>query len=92
MAKPKRITKDAVVGIYDNCEYVARIYADKIVVVTPYVKWVGNTGGYAERKDTIRDTKTISDVLADLVDNREDSAWARIGNYLGDEWLAYSGM
>jgi aspartate ammonia-lyase len=92
MAKPlNTITKDVIVGIYDNCEYVARIYADKIIVVTPYIKWVGNTGGYAESKQTIRDSKTIAAVLADLADDCEDTAWSKIGNYLQDDWLSQAG-
>ena len=28
----KTITFDCKVGIYDNCAYVARVYADKIIV------------------------------------------------------------
>lgn len=92
MANPiNTITKDVKVGIYDNCEYVARVYADKIIVVTPYVKWVGNTGSYAEHKDAIRDKKIIDAVLADLSDGCEESAWGRIGNYLQDGWLAQGG-
>jgi len=92
MSKPlNTITKDVSVGIYDNCEYVARIYTDKIIVVTPYVKWVGNTGGYAERKEAIRDPKTIAAVLVDLADDCEASAWEKIGNYLHDSWLSQAG-
>lgn len=49
----KTITKGVKVGIYENCEYVARIYPDRIVLTSPYVRWVGNTGGYAERKERI---------------------------------------
>lgn len=82
------ITKDVSVGIYDNCEYIARIYSDKIIVVSPYVKWVGNSGGYAERKEAIRDQKVIDAVLADMADDCADSAWSKIGRYLDDEYLA----
>ena len=82
------ITKSVQVGIYENCEYIARVYADKIIVVSPYVKWVGNTGGYAERKVAIRDVKVVNAVLADLSDDREDSAWAKIGRYLDDAYLS----
>ena len=63
------ITKDCNVGIYDNCEYIARIYPDRIVVTSPYVKWVGNTGGYAERKERITDTATLAAVHAALEDD-----------------------
>ena len=89
MANPKfTISRDVSVGIYDNCEYVARIYADKIIVVSPYIKWIGNSGGYAERKEAIRTPATIDAVLADLADDCEDSAWAKIGRALGDEYLS----
>ena len=87
----KTITKDCKVGIYDNCEYIARIYADRIVVTSPYVKWVGNTGGYAERKERITDTRTLASVKAALADDAEDSAWGAIGRALGDDWLAQAG-
>lgn len=89
MANPIRtITKDVQVGIYENCEYVARIHKDKIILVTPYVKWAGNSGGYAEKKDAIRDQKVIDAVLLDLKDDCEDSAWSKIGRHMDDEFLA----
>ena len=92
MANPKyTITLDTKVGIYENCEYVARVYADKIIVVSPYVKWVGNTGGYAEQKEAIRDPKTVAAVLQDLDDDAESSAWAKIGKSLGNDYLAWQG-
>ena len=83
----KTLTKSARVGIYENCKYVARIYADKIVVTTPFVKWVGNTGGYAERKDTIRDANTIARVCAAISADNFEAAWAIIGDRLGDAYL-----
>lgn len=86
------ITKDVSVGIYDNCQYVARIYKDKIIVVSPYVKWAGNTGTYAEKKEAIRDPKVIDAVLADMADDCKDSAWAKIGRNLGNDYLAYSNL
>lgn len=89
MANPKyTITRDVSVGIYDNCEYTARVYADKIIVVSPYVKWVGNSGGYAERKEAIRTPEVVAAVLADLADDCEDSAFAKIGRAIDDEYLA----
>lgn len=89
MANPKHtLTKDVKVGIYDNCEYVARVYADKIILVSPYVKWVGNTGGYAESKVAIRDQAIVSRVLADIADDAEDSAWGKIGRAVSDDYLA----
>mgnify|MGYP003431720302 FL=1 len=88
MANPEyTITKDVQVGIYDS-EYVARIYKDKIIVVSPYVKWVGNTGGYAESKQSIRDKKIIDRVIQDLHDDCEESSWELIGCAISDEWLA----
>lgn len=78
MTKPlNTITRAVHVGIYDS-EDVARVYADKIVVIRPYVRWVGNTGGYAERKTSIRDPEIIAEVLADLADGSDDSAWDKI--------------
>lgn len=85
------ITKDVQVGIYDS-EYVARIYKDKVIVITPYVKWVGNTGGYAESKESIRDQKTVDRIIKELDDDCEDTAWEVIGNYLQDTYLAASGF
>lgn len=91
MATPKHtITKDVKVGIYENCEYVARVYADKIILVSPYVKWVGNTGGYAESKVAIRDQAVVARVLLDIADDAEDSAWAKIGRAVGDDHLAHA--
>jgi hypothetical protein len=83
-----KITKDVQVGIYENCEYVARVYADKIILVSPYVKWVGNTGGYAESKVALRDPKLVADVRTDLADDAEDSAWGKIGRYVQDGYLS----
>ena len=81
------ITSDVNVGIYDNCQYIARIYADKIITVSPYVKWIGNSGGYAERTEVIRDKATVDTVLLDMADQCEDSAWATIGRRLDDTYL-----
>lgn len=88
MTTPKHtITKDVQVGIYDS-EYVARIYNDKIIVVSPYVKWVGNTGGYAESKQSIRDQATVDKIIKELDDDCEDSAWELIGQAIGNDWLS----
>jgi len=90
MATPRYlITKDVKVGIYDS-EYAARVYKDKIVVTIPYVKWVGNTGGYAESKAAIRDMAVIDAVAADLADDCNGSAWRKIGRALGDDYLTNS--
>ena len=91
MSKPiQTITKDCQVGIYDNCEYIARVYADKIIVVSPYVKWIGNTGGYAEAKNAIRDAATIKSASAALADDCEDDFWQVVGNYLQDGFLSHA--
>ncbi len=74
------------VGIYDSA-YVARIYSDKIIVVSPYVKWVGNTGGYAESKQSIRDQRIVDRVIQELADDCETSAWNIIGGALDNEYL-----
>lgn len=91
MANPKfTISQDCKVGIYDNCAYTARVYSDKIIVVSPYVKWIGSTGGYAERKVAIRTPATVAAVLADIADDCADSAWGKIGRALNDEYLSNS--
>ena len=85
------ITKDVQVGIYDS-EYIARIYKDRVIVITPCVKWVGNTGGYAESKESIRGQETVDRIIKELDDDREETAWEIIGNYLQDAYLAESGF
>jgi len=89
----KTLTKDARVGIYDS-EFVARVYSNMIVVISPYVKWVGNTGGYAEYRDTIRDEEIILKVLKSLEDEDEDAAWDYIHHATDDitrygNWYCY---
>lgn len=87
MARPIcKITKDVVVGIYDS-EYSANIYADKIIVTTPYIKWIDNSGSLDTKKNAIRDKKIIDKVIAVLNDDCEDSAWDIIGRELYDEHL-----
>ena len=68
------ITNDVSVGIYDNCQQVARIYDDRTVAILPYVKWVGNTGGYAERKFRITGP-AHAEILAAINDGADDTAW-----------------
>ena len=75
------ITADVSVGIYDNCQQVARIYADKIVCVLPYIKWAGNTGGYAEKREVIRVKSIVDKVIEAMADGCEDSAWSEIDRY-----------
>lgn len=55
-----KITKSCSVGIWDNEQYVARIYADKITVQHPCVRWVDNTGSLCFKRHTIRDGATVA--------------------------------
>lgn len=89
MANPKfTITKDVSVGIWNDEQYIARVYADKIIVESPCVKWVNNCGSLAVSKEAIRNPGVISAVLADLADDCEQTAWEKIGNALNDQYLA----
>jgi hypothetical protein len=72
------ISNDIHVGIWDNCTRSANIYADKIIVREPYVKWINNSGNLAWKRIAIRDQKTIKAVIADLQDDCTDSAWQKI--------------
>lgn len=75
------ITKEIQVGIYES-EQVARVYPDKIIVVWPTVKWVGNSGGYHEEKHAIRNQSIVDAVRQDLADECEDSAWEKITRHI----------
>lgn len=75
------LTKAAQVGIYD-CQFVARIYRTMIVVIHPYVKWVGNSGTYAEYKHTIRDKNVVRNIIESL--DNEDLAWTLIRRAIDD--------
>jgi hypothetical protein len=87
MAKPLYvITLDVKVGIYD-AEYFARVYADKIVLLSPYVKWIGSSGSYAEKKVTIESEKVVQDALDALSKGEENRAWNIIGDYVDDDYL-----
>ncbi len=44
----KKWEYDLQVGIYDSI-LIVRLYADRAVARVPHVRWVGSTGGYAER-------------------------------------------
>ena len=74
------------VGIY-NSQYKARMYRDKIIITVPCVRWVGNTGGYHERKEAIRDQAIVDAVMADYDDGCMASAWGRIGLSIDDPYL-----
>jgi hypothetical protein len=84
----KTIYANTQVGIYDNCQYIARIYRDKIIVTSPTVRWVGNTGGYHETKEAIRDQAVVDAVAADYADDCIESAWHKIGRVLDNDFLA----
>lgn len=60
----KKIQKPIQVGIFDST-LVARCYRDKIIITEPYVRWVGNTGGYAVRKHRIDDPAQVAAFRAD---------------------------
>ena len=47
------------VGIYDNCTQTIRLYEDRVCIKSPYVRWIGNTGGYAEAHYRVTDPKVI---------------------------------
>jgi len=81
----QQITKAVKVGIYENSSYVATVYANKIILTIPYVRWIGNSGNYAERKVALRDHELITKVIADLADGAEDSAWVKIGRAVQDD-------
>lgn len=86
------ITKDVSVGIWNNEKYVARIYKDKVIVVSPYVRWVNNSGNLDYRKESIRDQKTVDRIIQELNDDCEDTAWGVIGNHLDDTYLSTLGF
>lgn len=68
------IEKSVQVGIYDNCTQSARVYEDRTIATLPYVKWVGNTGGYAEEKRRLTGAQHAA-ILSLLEDGAEDDAW-----------------
>ena len=92
------LTIDVRVDIWDT-EYTARIYRDKIVVTSPYTRWVNNSGSLDSTKDIIRDPGVIASIIKthesaiaddeyDLTDNAADAAtWYKIGRAINDEWL-----
>lgn len=71
------------VGIYENCDKIAKIYDDKILLTIPEVKWTDNTGSYNETKVSIRDKKVIAAVIKEMEDECEDSAW----NLINEEYI-----
>jgi hypothetical protein len=87
MNKPLHtLSFDCKVGIWETA-YVARIYTDKIIIESPGIKWVNNSGSLTTSKNAIRDKSIIDQVLADIADDCESSAWEKIGAYLDDYYL-----
>jgi hypothetical protein len=62
------------VGIYDNCTQTIRLYEDRVCIKEPYVKWIGNTGGYAEAHYRVTDPGTVEDLTALAQAELDDSA------------------
>lgn len=62
------------VGIYDNSSWSVRLYADRAVARIPYVKWVGNTGGYAEQHERItgKQHAELLEIARQQVDDEAD--------------------
>jgi hypothetical protein len=69
------IEKEVKVGIWENRNMVARIYDDKVIVIEPYVRWMGNSGVLAEAKKSIRNPKTVARINQEMTDDCEDTAW-----------------
>ncbi len=79
MGKPiKKIEKSIQVGIWGDCDCIARIYADKIIITEPIVRWRNNTGSLSTKKWAIRSPKLIALILQDTNDDCIDEAWSRI--------------
>lgn len=74
MAKPiAQWTDNIKVGIYDG-EWRLNLYNDKAILHKPYVKWVGSTGGYAEKTHRITGAhlERIKTVRADEIEDECD--------------------
>ena len=88
MPKPiYTISKDVSVGIWNNAQYVARIYTDKVIVVSPYVRWRNNSGSLDYKKESIRKQELVDKIIKELQDDCADTAWEIIGMYLSDSYL-----
>jgi hypothetical protein len=68
------LTRQQSVGIWDNEKFIARVYADKIICVQPYIKWRNNSGTLEYVKYSIRDPEVIGWVLMEIKDGCDDSA------------------
>lgn len=81
------ITMDVTVGIWDTAEYIARIYADKVIVESPGVRWVNNSGSLHISKTAIRELKTVGSINQAMADDCESDAWELIGCAIDDQYL-----
>lgn len=88
----KEITKPVKVGIYDNCRYSARLFPEKVIVRTPYIRWVRNSGNLAIRLQVITHQGIVNRIIQETKKENYNSAWSIIGNYLGDPFLEQSGL
>ena len=78
------ITRSVSADFWPAGQYIAWIYADKIVIETSYIKWVNNSSKYTYWRNTIREQTVIDAVLADMAKGCEKEAWSRIGRNIDD--------
>lgn len=88
----KEIVKPVQVGMFENCKYSARIFPDKVIVRTPYIRWIRNSGNLATRLQVITHQGIVNKIIQEAKKESHDSAWAVIGNYLDDPFLEQSGL
>ncbi len=77
MKKAIRTWTDQVqVGIFENCNMVVKLFADKATARIPYVKWTGNSGNLDYR--TVVLSADDEAKIRQLADNDYTSAIMRI--------------
>lgn len=77
----KKSTIDVKCGIYDT-EYTIRDYGSKIVVTSPYIKWVNNNGGLSFAKTTLTNHQSLA-LVRKMVENDETIAEVNtVGGFL----------
>ena len=81
------ITQEVSVGIWNSEEYIARIYTDKVIIESPSVRWVNNSGSLHISKTAIRDLKIVASINQAMVDDCEGDAWELIGCAIDDDYL-----
>ena len=80
------------VGIYENCTQTIKVWEDRVTVRSPYVKWIGNTGGYAEAHYRITDPKVVQRLKdlaqAEIDDEADYESEARgiVDSVTGEGW------